>query len=129
MDCEDGILKSKRYLIHDRDPLYTAQFLGILSESGLESVKLPPRSPNLNAFAERFVKSIKEECLERRIFFGEDALRTAIREYLAHYAERNHQALNNQLLIPSTDRWKHEGAIHRKQWLGGTLSFYHRDAA
>jgi putative transposase len=69
-DCEDGILKTKRYLIHDRDPLYTTQFLRILDEAGLESVKLPPRSPNLNAFAERFVKSIKEECLDRMIFFG-----------------------------------------------------------
>ena len=95
-------MKTKRYLIHDRDPLYTAQFLGILVESGVESLKLPPRSPNLNAFAERFVKSIKEECLERMIFFGEDALRTAIREYLTHYhAERNHQGLNNRLLIPT----------------------------
>jgi len=80
-DCEDGIMKTKRYLIHDRDPLYTAQFLSIPAESGIESVKLPPRSPNLNAFAERFVRSIKEECLERMIFFGEDSLRTAVRDY------------------------------------------------
>lgn len=129
-DCEDGILKSKRYLIHDRDPLYTAQFLGILADFRVESVKLPPRSPNLNAFAERFVKSIKEECLERMIFFGEDALRTAISEYLAHYhAERNHQGLGNRLIIPNVDKWKDGGAVHRKQRLGGALSFYHRDAA
>ena len=58
-DCEEEILKQKRYLIHDRDPLYTSQFLAILAECGIESVKLPPRSPNLNAFAERFVRSIK----------------------------------------------------------------------
>jgi transposase InsO family protein len=57
-DCDDGILKKNRYLIHDRDPLDTAQFLAVLGESGIESVKLPPRSPNLNAFAERFVRSI-----------------------------------------------------------------------
>jgi transposase InsO family protein len=120
----------KRYLIHDRDPLYTAQFLGILAEFGVESVKLPPRSPNLNAFAERFVKSIKEECLERMIFFGEGALRTAIREYLAHYhAERNHQGLDNRLIIPNADKWQNDGVVHRKQRLGGTLSFYHRNAA
>jgi transposase InsO family protein len=80
-DCEEGILKKKRYLIHDRDPLYTTQFLRILAESGIDSVKLPPRSPNLNAFAERFVRSIKEECLERMILFGEDSLRTAVREF------------------------------------------------
>lgn len=77
-DCEDGILKKKRYLIHDRDPLYTEQFLGMLADSGIDPVKLPPRSPNLNAFAERFVRSIKEECVERMIFFGEDSLRTAV---------------------------------------------------
>jgi len=100
-----------------------------LSSTGVKSVKLPPRSPNLNAFAERFVKSIKEECLERMIFFGEDALRTAIREYLAHYhAERNHQGLDNRLLIPNAE-WKTDGVVHRKQRLGGALSFYHRDAA
>src|SRR5262245_41023905 len=68
-DCEDGILKKKRYLIHDRDPLYTQQFLSMLADSGIKPVKLPPRSPNLNAFAERFVRSIKEECVERMIFF------------------------------------------------------------
>src|SRR6185295_11004647 len=89
-DCEDGVLHKKRYLIHDRDPLYTAQFLGILAESRIEPVKLPPHSPNLNAFAERFVRSIKEECLKRMIFFGEESLRTTVREYIAHYhAERN----------------------------------------
>ena len=130
-DCEDGILKAKRYLIHDRDPLYTEQFLRILVESGIKSVKLPPRSPNLNAFAERFVRSIKEECLERMIFFGEDSLRTAVREYLDHYhAERNHQGLNNQLITPiSSEPRKNDGAVHRKLRLGGSLNYYYRDAA
>jgi len=98
-DCEEGILKKKRYLIHDRDPLYTTQFLRILAESGIDSVKLPPRSPNLNAFAERFVRSIKEECLERMILFGEDSLRTAVREFLVHsHMERKHYGLDNQLM-------------------------------
>ena len=129
-DCEDGILKAKRYLIHDRDPLYTEQFLRILVESGIKSVKLPPRSPNLNAFAERFVRSIKEECLERMIFF-EDSLRTAVREYLGHYhAERNHQGLNNQLITPiSSEPRKNDGPVHRKLRLGGSLNYYYRDAA
>ena len=84
-DAVDGFFKSKRYLIHDRDPLYTREFLSMLAEVGIESVKLPPRSPNLNAYAERFVKTIKESCLERMIFFGEDSLRVAVREFLAHY--------------------------------------------
>ena len=71
----DGLLKGKRYLIHDRDPLFTAEFLATLAESGTESVKLPPRSPNLNSYAERFVRTIKECCLERMILLGEGALR------------------------------------------------------
>ena len=66
-DAEEGILRGKRYLIHDRDPLFTAEFLNMIADAGVESVKLPPRSPNLNAYAERFVRSIKESCLERMI--------------------------------------------------------------
>src|SRR5215831_16066019 len=72
-DAIDGFFRSKRYLIHDRDPLYTREFLSIIAASGTEAVKLPPRSPNLNAYAERFVRSIKESCLDQMIFFGEDA--------------------------------------------------------
>jgi hypothetical protein len=72
-DAVDGILQGKRYLIHDRDPLYTAEFLTMLQGVGVESVKLPPRSPNLNAYAERFVTSIKESCLERMMLFGEES--------------------------------------------------------
>jgi putative transposase len=63
-DAVEGILNGKRYLIHDRDPLFTAGFLNLLAAVGVKSVKLPPRSPNLNAYAERFVRSIKESCLE-----------------------------------------------------------------
>jgi transposase InsO family protein len=93
---EDGILIGKRYLIHDRDPLFTAEFLSMITETGVESVKLPPRSPNLNAYAERFVRSIKESCLNRIIFFGEESLPTAIQNFVAHYhSERNHQGLRN----------------------------------
>ena len=61
------IFTGKRFLIHDRDPLYTAEFLGILAGAGVQSVKLPPRSPNLNAYAERFVRTIREDCLEQMI--------------------------------------------------------------
>ena len=84
-DDVEGFFKGKRYLIHDRDPLYTHEFLSMLADAGIESVKLPPRSPNLNAYAERFVRSIKEECLEQMILFGEDALRNSIREFLDHF--------------------------------------------
>ena len=84
-DADEGILNGKRYLIHDRDTLFTAEFVDMLASAGVKSVKLPPRSPNLNAYAERFVHTIKESCLERMIFFGEHSLRKAIQEFMVHY--------------------------------------------
>ena len=100
-DTVDGLLTGKRYLIHDRDPLFTAEFLNILAHSGVKSVKLPPRSPNLNAFTERWVRSAKEECLSRLILFGEGPLQRALREFVDHFhAERNHQGKGNVLLFP-----------------------------
>src|ERR687891_1742124 len=94
-DSVDGLLTGKRYLIHDRDPLFTDEFLRTLKDAGVQSVKLPARSPNLNAHAERFVRSIKESCLERLILFAERSLRTAVQNFIAHYhSERNHQAGN-----------------------------------
>ena len=90
-DAEEGFLTGKRYLIHDRDPLFTTEFVEILKSTGVQSVKLPPRSPNLNAHAECFVRTIKESCLERMILFGEGSLRKAIHEFVEHYhRERNH---------------------------------------
>src|SRR5215831_2250268 len=100
-DVVDGFFKGKRYLIHDRDPLYTKKFLGIVAGSGIRAIKLPPRPPNLNAYAERFVRTIKESCLDQMIFFGKDMLRNAIRELVTHYhLERNHQGLENRLIVP-----------------------------
>ena len=129
-DCEDGVLKNNRFLIHDRDPLFTADLPDTLKQSGVQSITLPPRSPNLNAYAERFVRSIKEDCLERVIFFGEDHLRRAVREYLAHYRiERNHRGLKNALIVPTRFPSDGKGKIERRQRLGGTLSYYFRDAA
>jgi putative transposase len=130
IDDVDGFFNKKRYLIHDRDPLYTRLFLTLLAEAGIESVKLPPRSPNLNAYAERFVRSIKESCLERMIFFGEDSLRNAIREFVAHYhLERNHQGLGNRLIVPMETKAETTGAVERRQRLGGLLNYYYRKAA
>jgi putative transposase len=128
-DGVEGVLKDKRYLIHDRDPLYTKQFLSMLAETSIESVKLPARSPNLNAYAERFVRTIKECCLDQMILFGEDSLRTAIREFLAHYhVERNHQGLGNRLIIPIETKAE-TGPVARRQSLGGLLNYYYREAA
>lgn len=130
-DGIDGILKGKRYLIHDRDPLFTIDFLKMLKDSGVKSVKLPPRSPNLNAYAERFVRSIKECCLDRLIFFGESSLRKAIHEFIVHYHhERNHQGLGNRLIAPETSMSSiTSSAVRRRQRLGGMLNYYYRDAA
>ncbi len=129
-DPVDGILKGKRYLIHDRDPLFTAEFLKMLAATGVTSVQLPPHSPNLNAQAERFVRSIKESCLERMIWFGEGALRKGVQEFVAHYhRERNHQGLGNRLIIPDEAHAGHRGLVLRRQRLGGMLNYYYREAA
>jgi putative transposase len=128
-DSVDGQLMGKQYLIHDRDPLFTAEFQNMLAEVGIESVKLPPRSPNLNAHAERFVRTIKESCLDRLILFGEGSLCKVIREFVAHYhVERNHQGLDNQLITAETTTTECHGAIRRRQRLGGMLNYYHRAA-
>jgi transposase InsO family protein len=129
-DAVDGFFNGKRYLIHDRDPLYTMEFLSIVAESGIESIKLPPRCPNLNAFAERFVRTIKEGCLDRMILFGENALRNAIREFMAHYhLERNHQGLDNRLITPLKPPPAASGTVRRRARLGGMLNYYYREAA
>ena len=129
-DADDGVLAGKRYLIHDRDPLFTAEFLRTLDTTGVKSVKLPPRSPNLNAHAERFVRGIKESCLDRMIFFGEASLRTAIWNFVEHYhTERNHQGLSNRIICPEEGHLGASGAIQRRQRLGGTLNYYYRAAA
>ncbi len=122
-DAVDGILKDKRYLIHDRDPLFTAEFLNLLAKAGVKSLKLPPRSLNLNAHAERFVRTIKESCLEQMILFGENSLRAAIQHFVSHYhTERNHQGLANQLISPEAAHLGNAGAVQRRQRLGGTLN-------
>jgi transposase InsO family protein len=126
----DGLLAGKRYLIHDRDPSFTAEFLNILADSGMKSVKLPPRSPNLNAYAERFVRTIKESCLDRLILFGEDSLRKSIQEFIAHYhRKRHHQGLGNRLIIPDSAHGENTGEIQRRERLGGMLNYYYREAA
>ena len=129
-DSVDGFFKGKRYLIHDRDPLYTREFLSMLADVGIQSARLPPRSPNLNAYAERFVKTIKESCLERMIFFGEDSLRNGVREFLEHYhLERNHQGLGNALIVPIRTIGETKHGVQCRQRLGGLLNYYHREAA
>ena len=129
-DGVDGFLVGKKYLIHDRDPLFTQEFRETLGATGVGVVRLPVRSPNLNAYAERFVRSIKESCLDRMILFGEPSLRRATREFLAHYhRERNHQGIDNQLIFPDKSAAKSSAPIECRQRLGGMLKYYHRQAA
>ena len=117
-------------MIHDRDAKYTQSFDGTLKAAGIAVVKLPPHSPNLNAFAKRFVKTIKTECVEEFVLFGEDSLHHVIREYLAHYhAERNHQGIDNAIPFPDPRLEAREGAVAKTERLGGLLNFYHRQAA
>jgi putative transposase len=129
-DVVDGILNGKRYLIHDRDPLFTTEFLNLLAGVGVESVKLPPRSPNLNAHAERFVRSIKESCLDRLLLFGEESLCTTLSQFVTHdHKERHHQGLDNRLIQPEPSHMGTTGAIQRRERLGGMLNYYYRTAA
>jgi len=91
-DAVDGLLAGKKSLIHGRAPLFTAEFLQMLEAAGVRSVKLPPLSPNLNFHAGRFVRTIREFCLDRMIFFGEASLRTALRGFLGEaHVEEKHQ--------------------------------------
>jgi len=129
---EWGFLEGCRYLIHDRDTKYTDSFRAIVKSSHVEPLKLPARSPNLNAYAERWVKSVKEECLSKLILFGEKSLRRALCEYLIHFhTERNHQGKDNVLLFPVATKAgnRAERSVSCKERLGGLLKYYHREAA
>ena len=129
-DCDAGFLTGIRYLIHDRDPLFTEEFRQILKPSGVKTVKLPARSPNLNAYAERFVRSVKSECLAQIIPLGERHLCKAVKEYTDHYHfQRNHQGLDNELIEKPSGAVNMDGAIECRERLGGVLNYYYRRAA
>jgi putative transposase len=125
-----GFLIGTKYLIHDRDSLFTKEFREILKSSGIKTVKLPAKSPNLNSYAERFVLSIKSECLNRMIPLGEAHLRRAITEFVDHYhQERNHQGLDNELTTTQDAEFDPNSKAEICERLGGLLNFYYRDAA
>ena len=123
-----GFLSGCRYLIHDRDTKFSLRFRIVLEAAGIELIRTPFQAPNANAYAERFVRSIKSECLDRMILFGERHLRRALDQFLAHYhCERNHQGLGNELIQrPSSPNG--EGPVECTERLGGLLNFYHRAA-
>jgi len=131
VDVIDGPLLPVRFILHDRDAKFCVPFRNVLCSAGIEPIRLPPRSPNLNAFAERFVRSIKDECLSKLILFGELSLRRAIDQYLHHYhLERNQQGKANMLLFPSPSSPPSNPLLHITchRRLGGLLKFYQRAA-
>jgi putative transposase len=125
-----GTLRDRGYLLHGRDTKYTASFLAVIESVRVKTLRLPARSPNLNAYSERWVRSAKEECLSKLILFGERSLRRAMKEYVAHYhSERNHQGESNVLLFPQVTETRCDKAVKCRERLGGFLRYYHRDAA
>ena len=128
-----GFLAQSRYLLHYRDGKFCPGFREVIKGGKVRPLKLPARSPNLNAFAERWVRSVKEECLSRLILFGEDSLRRALTQYSERYHQKpNHQSKANQLLFPSPrrpDQRRPQGAIRCRERLGGLLKYYERRAS
>ena len=128
-NTDDGFLRDVPYLILDRDPLYTLTFRDLLRDSGVKPLRLPARSPNLNAFAERFVGSVRAECVARIVPLGERHLRAAVRAFIDHYhQERPHQSLGNERIAPKTTLIG-TGPVRCRERLGGVLKFYYRAAA
>ena len=124
----DGVLAGK-LLICDRDRKWSAAVERFLATAGIRMIRTPFLAPNCNAHAERFVRSIKEECLDRMIPNGERHLRRTLAEFVAHYhRERNHQGVGNDL-IDHLPRQRAGGPIRRRQRVGGLLSYYDRAAA
>jgi len=126
--ADDGVLRDHRVLICDRDRKWSREVRRLLGDAGISVAQTPLQAPNANAHAERFVRSIKEECLHRVIPFGERHLRRVLAEYVEHYhLERNHQGLGNRLIegiVPA----QRAGRIHRRPRLGGLLNYYERAA-
>src|SRR5688572_20758348 len=128
-DETSGCLRQQRYVLHDRDTKFCASFRSILTTGGVQALTLPPRSPNLNAFAERWVRSVKQECLSKLILFGEGSLKRALTEFAQHYhSERNHQGKDNVLLFPDQLETGPNGSVRCTERLGGLLRYYCRAA-
>src|SRR5215469_3232577 len=126
-----GYLNRCRYLLHDRDTKFCPEFRETLAAGGIKCLALPARSPNLNSYAERWVRSVKEECLSRLILFGEGSLQRAISNFLEHFhQERNHQGKSNLLLFPTgaLPSPTQGTGVRCRERLGGLLKYYSRAA-
>ena len=127
--AEWGFLERCKYLIHDRDTKFCKSFRAIIASMGIKPIRLPPKSPKMNCYSERFVRSVKGECLKKLMFFGEDSLRKALTEYTKHYhEERNHQGKYNLLLFPDPKLMVNRGKIECRKRLNGLLKYYYRSA-
>jgi putative transposase len=125
-----GVLRDCRYLLHDRDTKYTHSFRAIIESGHVKTLLLPARIPNLNAYAERWIRSARDECLSKLILFGERSLTRALSEYVRHYhAEGNHQGKDNVLLFPRLPVWYRARTVQCRERLGGLLRYYHHQAA
>ncbi len=125
-DPIEGFLKNKKYLIHDRDPLFTKDFKEILKAGGIVCKKTTVACPNMTPYVERFIRSIKSECLNKMLIFGESHLRYVVNEYMEHYhTERPHQGIGNEIIDPQP-QGKGEIVCHER--LGGLLKSYRRAA-
>ena len=128
-DCIDGFLRVSTHVILDRDTKHLP-LREILKSSDIEAVVLPPKSPNLNAHLERFMRSLKSECLDRVIFFGDASLRRALREFGEHFHhERDHQGLGNRIIDAGIEVGRTQGEVQCRERLGGLLRYYYRNAA
>uniref|UniRef100_Q028E4 Integrase, catalytic region n=1 Tax=Solibacter usitatus (strain Ellin6076) TaxID=234267 RepID=Q028E4_SOLUE len=129
MEHTSGVVRRCRYALHDRDAKFCIAFDDVLASEGIRCLRLPPRSPNLNAFTERWVRSVKEECLSTLIRFGERSLQRALTEFIAHYhSERNHQGKGSELLFPAPVTKTRHRSVRCRDRLGGLLRYYCRAA-
>jgi len=133
LDPMDGFLRNATHLIHDRDPLFTKAWTTLLKSSGVKCVPIPAHSPNCNPHAERFVKTIRTECLDYFVIFGERHLRYLVEHFVHHYLTgRYHQGIGSRIIQPNTSPSNDNamlGPIRCQSRLGGLLNFYHREAA
>ena len=124
---EWGFLEQRRYVLHDRDTKFCSVFRATMTAGGIEPIQLPARSPNFNAYAERWVRSVKQECLSKLILFGEGSLRRALTEFIEHFhAERNHQGKGNVLLFPveKVGQQRPRSRVRCHERIGGLLRYY-----
>jgi transposase InsO family protein len=125
-DPVDGFLRNKKFTLLDRNTKFDAAFAAILKSAGVRILRTAFQAPNMNAFVERFLRTIKDECLGKMVFFGEAMLRRALREFVEHYhEERPHQGRGN-VVLRATTPMPSDGPVIRRERLGGLLSYYHR---